>query len=70
MVSHHCKLDETRISISDRSQDTLQIVQPGIGWQEVNEQLASRGIKLFFPVSQVLSALAVTCLTRPSPLTA
>jgi len=27
------------------------VVQPGIGWQDVNAELAKRGIKMFFPVS-------------------
>lgn len=31
-------------------QDFQAVVQPGIGWQGLNELLAARGIKLFFPV--------------------
>ncbi|GEM07935.1 D-lactate dehydrogenase [Rhodotorula toruloides] len=31
-------------------QDFQAVVQPGIGWQGLNELLAKRGIKLFFPV--------------------
>lgn len=34
--------------------DGDMVVQPGIGWQDVNAELAKRGIKMFFPVSLFL----------------
>lgn len=38
-------------------QDFQAVVQPGIGWQGLNEFLAKKGIKLFFPVRLPVPAL-------------
>jgi len=31
-------------------QDSQAVVQPGVGWQSLNEELAELGHKLFFPI--------------------
>lgn len=41
-------------------QDFQAVVQPGVGWKSLNEHLAARGIKLFFPVS-AHEPLSQTC---------
>ena len=43
------------------------VVQPSIGWQDLNEQLANMQSGLFFPIDP--GRLASLCSTRPSPPT-
>ncbi|KAL7416145.1 putative D-lactate dehydrogenase cytochrome oxidoreductase protein [Mrakia frigida] len=45
-------LDMSRMNkiIEIHEADGDMVVQPGIGWQDVNAELAKRGIKMFFPL--------------------
>ncbi|KAK4048230.1 D-lactate ferricytochrome c oxidoreductase [Microbotryomycetes sp. JL201] len=45
-------LDVTRMNqvVAIHEADSQAIVQPGVGWKELGDELESRGIKLFFPI--------------------
>ncbi|GAA6032535.1 hypothetical protein JCM8097_004804 [Rhodosporidiobolus ruineniae] len=46
----HLSLSRMRKVLAVHEQDFQAVVEPGVGWQSLNEELKERNIKLFFPV--------------------